>query len=59
MTLSRDERAAKIQKTKEERRIRRRAADEKRPWLFPVIVAVAVVIIVVAIVVSIAMGFAF
>jgi hypothetical protein len=59
MTLSRDERAAKSQQTKEERRNRRRATDEKRPWLFPLIVGVAVVILIGAIVVSIAMGFAF
>jgi hypothetical protein len=59
MTLSRDERAAKIQQTKEERRIRRRASDEKRPWLLPVIIGVAIAVIVVGIIVSIAMGLAF
>jgi hypothetical protein len=59
MTLSRDERAAKIKQTKEERRIRRRATDEKRPWLFPLIVGLAVVILVCVVVAILTLGIPF
>ena len=50
MTLSRDERAAKAAKTKQERIERRQGVDEKRPWLFPVIVGVALIVLIGAIV---------
>ncbi len=59
MSLSRDDRAAKIQRTKEERRERRRAADAKRPWLFPLIVGIAIAILIGAIIVTIALGIPF
>ena len=59
MTLSRDERAAKLQQTKTERRETRRNVDAKRPWLFPLVVGLAVVILVGAIVVSMALGLSF
>ena len=59
MTLSRDESAARAQKTKAERREIRRNVDAKRPWLFPLIVVVAVVILVGAVVVSMQLGVSF
>ena len=59
MTLSGDDRAAKIKQTKEERRERRRAADVKRPWLFPLIVGLAVVILICVVVAILTLGIPF
>lgn len=50
MTLSSDDRAAKIAKAKQERRDRRQDIDAKRPWLFPLIVGVALIVLIGAIV---------
>ena len=59
MSLSRDDRAAKIAKTKQERKETRQGVDEKRPWLFPVIVGVALIVLIGAIVATSWMGLPF
>ena len=59
MTLSGDDRAARIKQTKKERRERRRAADVKHPWLFPLIVGLAVVILICVVVAILTLGIPF
>ena len=59
MSLSRDDRAAKIAKTKQERKATRQGVDEKRPWLFPLIVGVALLVLIGAIVAVSWMGLPF
>jgi hypothetical protein len=59
MTLSRDERAARAQQAKAQRREIRRNVDVKRPWLFPLIVGIAVVVLVGAVVAAMLLGVSF
>jgi hypothetical protein len=56
MTLDRENRRARGERLKQERRVRTDRTSSRFPWLIPVIVVLAVVFVITGIIIAAAMG---